>query len=80
MTLPLFSPGAAVRLRRNPQSTGEGTFEVVRVMPSEGLEPRYHIRNIGQTSERVVVEHELSKAGVDPAAATVFNPPYPQKR
>jgi len=80
MSSPQFAPGEAVRLRRNPQGTGEGLFEIVRIVPTEGTEPRYHIRSLGQSTERMVDEHELDKAIVEAPNTPPLRLPNPRRR
>jgi hypothetical protein len=38
------------------------SYEVIRLLPSEGQEPAYRIKNKAEQYERAVKEHEITRA------------------
>ena len=59
-----YSAGQTLHLLkdlRSPKSQAEGLYTVVRVMPSEGREPRYHIKNDSEAFDRIVTESQLAE-------------------
>jgi hypothetical protein len=61
MSGPKFKPGQIVEFvhaRMSPR----GSYEIVRVEPSETGELRYRVRSLHEPHERVAWEHELRPA------------------
>jgi hypothetical protein len=57
---PQFRSGQRVRLcRASYRLSSVGDFKIVRVLPDEGGEPQYRIKNDGEAHERVVNESDL---------------------
>jgi hypothetical protein len=57
---PQFRSGQAVRLSRaSYRMVSVGECRIVRVLPDEGGERQYRIKNDGEPHERVVKESEL---------------------
>jgi hypothetical protein len=57
---PQFRSGQTVRLcRASYRLSSSGDFKVVRVLPDEGGERKYRIKNDGEAHERVVNESDL---------------------
>ena len=59
MAKPKFKSSDIVELVHGHGTAPRGTYEIVRLIPSEGGEPRYRIRSLQETHERVALEHEL---------------------
>jgi hypothetical protein len=59
MSGPKFKPGQIVEFIQAHRMAPRGEYEVVRSMPSDVGEPRYRIRSLQETHERVAWEHEL---------------------
>jgi hypothetical protein len=57
---PQFRSGQTVRLcRASYRLSSVGDFKIVRVLPDEGGERQYRIKNAGEAHERVVKESDL---------------------
>jgi hypothetical protein len=59
---PQFRSGQTVRLcRASYRTSSAGDFKIVRVLPDEGGERQYRIKNDGEVHERVVNESDLER-------------------
>ena len=57
-----FRSGQTVRLCRSPyRSAATGEYKIVRQLPSNGDEPQYRVKSLGEPYERVVKESDLEK-------------------
>jgi hypothetical protein len=58
-----YSIGQTVRYIAGPISrvNGSGTFKVVKLLPPEGDEHQYRIKNTGEAFERVAKESQLDR-------------------
>ena len=55
-----FQVGQSVALiPRSIRQAAPGTYEIVRLMPGDEIEPRYRIKSDAERHERVVAESEL---------------------
>jgi hypothetical protein len=63
---PKFRPGQVVRLRRDVRGFEGGPYEILRLMPDEGGEHRYRVREVASPHERVFAENELMRASSEP--------------
>jgi hypothetical protein len=54
-----FKVGDIVSFSSNIGQRDDGTYEIVRVMPSDGPEPAYRLKNVAEPRERVAQQHEL---------------------
>jgi len=55
-----YAPGQIVRYTAGPLNRGaSGTFQIVRLMPSDGGEHQYRIKSLDEAFERVAKESQL---------------------
>jgi hypothetical protein len=59
MSGPKFRPGQVVEFLHGDRVAPRGTYEIVRLMPSETGEPQYRVRSLHEAHERIAWEHEL---------------------
>jgi hypothetical protein len=58
-----FTIGQTVRYIAGPlnRATADGSFKVVKLLPLEGDEHQYRIKNTGEAFERVAKESQLDR-------------------
>ena len=59
-----FQVGQAVRYTSSPLTRpgANGSYEIVRLLPSDGDDYQYRIKNPGEAFERVAKESQLDRA------------------
>jgi len=75
MTAPVFKIGTIVSYLGIPGHRDEGAFEIIRLLPADGPEPQYRLRNVADLRERVAQQHELQLLRGDPAQAAAIQRP-----
>jgi hypothetical protein len=59
MSAHTFKVGDVVSYSSSIGQRDDGAYEITRVLPSDGPEPSYRLRNIAEPRERVAQQHEL---------------------
>lgn len=60
MGIHVFGIGDFVTLRLAPVCQQDKAYEIVRLLPADGLEPVYRIKSLGEPFERTARQRELN--------------------
>lgn len=55
-----FAIGSRVSLSKRMSNARPGEYKVIRLLPYEGGDPQYRIKNNAESNERVAKEYELT--------------------